>query len=59
MPFAAVDGSLRQVFDPLNGLGRELPSADGPGVVAPCEAAEAGGRFFGPDLALTRIGRGG
>src|SRR5262249_29669967 len=57
--FAGVERFFRNVFHPFDRLGRKMPVAHGPFLIAPGKAAKAWGGFFGPDGALAGIRRGG
>src|SRR5262249_18307525 len=57
--FARIQCGLRNVFDPLNRLGREMPAVHWPFLIAPGEASQAGRWLLGPDGFLARIRRGG
>src|SRR5262245_12731723 len=58
-PFTGVACARWDVLDPLDRLRFEMPSAHRPLLVAPREAAEARRRFLGPDVAFSRVRRGG
>ena len=57
--FAGVESLFWNVFHPFDGLGSKMPIADGPFFIAPGKTAETWGWFFGPNVALAGIGRGG
>src|SRR5262245_45768214 len=56
--FASLERLLRNVFDPFDWLGREMPAFGRPFLIAPCKPAKARRRFLGPDCFLAGIGRG-
>src|ERR1043166_8185366 len=55
--FPSLERFIRNVLDPFDRLGREVPAFDRPFLIAPGKPAKARRRFLGPDCFLAGIWR--